>query len=193
MSSVIEKHPRIFYVWPGVSKSVQNEKKKKSIKSSCSWATVVLGYIYNNNQNPYYCNLEFKLHASDILPWFNGHQLLNVSMQTSSRNFWVTSHDSLQQCIMDEYVLVFSLNLVIAMWQIKIMYKKYFFTLVKCIDWQSLSVKGCDWKETYHVVPLCSKTSNMSIDIDSPFMLYPLQHGINHNKCTCSTNTSTAK
>lgn len=47
--------------------------------------------------------------------------------------------------------------------------------------------------ELYHVIPLCSKTSNMSIDVNCPFMLYPLQHSVNHNKCTCSTNTSTEK
>lgn len=45
--------------------------------------------------------------------------------------------------------------------------------------------------ESYHVVPLSAQTGHMSIDIDTLFMFYPLQHGINDNKSSCSANTST--
>lgn len=83
--------------------------------------------LYSTEQlNPNNGNLELQLHASDILSWFNSHQLLDVSVQTSSRNFWVTGHDSFQQCIMDEYVLVFSLNLGTARWLINECTWEYF-------------------------------------------------------------------
>lgn len=58
-------------------------------------------------------HLELQLHAGHILPWFDLRQPLNVGVQVPSRDLCISAGHSLQQCIVDEDVLVLCLDHVV--------------------------------------------------------------------------------
>lgn len=55
-------------------------------------------------------HLELEFHAGDCVSEFGLHQLVDVLVQVASRNFSVSADHCLQQRIMDEDVLVLSLE-----------------------------------------------------------------------------------
>lgn len=58
-------------------------------------------------------HLELQLHAGDILSWLNLSQPLDVGVEVSCGDLGVPAGHSLQQCIMNEDVLVLCLDHVI--------------------------------------------------------------------------------
>lgn len=58
-------------------------------------------------------HLELQLHAGDILSWFNLRQLLDVGVEVPRRDLCVSAGHGLQQCIMNEDVLVLCLDHVV--------------------------------------------------------------------------------
>lgn len=58
-------------------------------------------------------HLELQLHAGDIFSWFNLRQPLDVGVQVPCRDFGVPAGHRLQQCIVNEDVLVFRLHHVV--------------------------------------------------------------------------------
>lgn len=58
-------------------------------------------------------HLELQLHAGDILSWFNLRQPLDVGVQVPRRDLCVPAGHGLQQCVMNEDVLVLRLDHVV--------------------------------------------------------------------------------
>lgn len=58
-------------------------------------------------------HLELQLHAGDIFSWFNLCQPLDVGVQVPCGDLCVPAGDSLQHCIVNEYVLVLRLDHVV--------------------------------------------------------------------------------
>lgn len=58
-------------------------------------------------------HLELQLHAGDILSWFDLRQSLDVGVQVPCGDLGVPAGHSLQQCIVNEDVLVLRLNHVV--------------------------------------------------------------------------------
>lgn len=60
-------------------------------------------------------NLELEFHSSDRLSRFNKRQLLNVCIEVSRKNLCVSGLDGLEECIVDEDILVLCLHHVITL------------------------------------------------------------------------------
>jgi len=60
-------------------------------------------------------NLELELHSSDCLSRLNERQLLNVCVEVSRQNLRVPGLDGLEECVVDEDILVLRLHHVIAL------------------------------------------------------------------------------